>query len=309
MYHRRLLSGVLAWLLLAVPFSHAADPTALAEVRYLPDQVYRSVAGQELMLDLAYPRASKGPFPTVVLIHGTGLFTAGRKGQVALALDLARAGYVAAAVSYRYSPTDPFPDAIDDLRCAVRWLRTKANKYPVQAERFAAVGFSGGGTLACLLGMAPPPKGEAKTGPSSKVQAVVSYFGPTDLIRLHAAALRLLQRASWQEKLRGLYLKSALETWLGGPPAVCADRYFSASPITYAAKTSAPLLLIHGTADGIVPVAQSKLLARKLTNVGGQVRLLLMQGAPHDFDDLGGPESQRAAEAVRSFLAQQLKSR
>jgi acetyl esterase/lipase len=255
------------------------------------------------MLDLAYPQTGQGPYPAIVVIHGTGLLTAGRKGQVPLVLDLARAGYAAAAVSYRYSPAEPFPAAVEDLQQAVRWLRGNAPRYRIDRERFAAVGFSGGGCLACLLGMAPP----AKDAPGARVQAVVSYFGPTDLARLHATALLALRSGSLSDRLHGLYLRSTLEKWLGGAPAKVPGRYAEASPITHARKDAAPVLLIHGTADAVVPAEQSHLLARKLHQVGGRARLLLLEHAPHDFEELDDANARRAAAAVRVFLAENLK--
>jgi acetyl esterase/lipase len=291
--------------------SKAVRPQARADVCFVPDQTYRVVAGKELMLDLAYPRSGAGPCPTVVIIHGTGLLTGGRKANVPLVLELARAGYAAAAVSYRHNPTDAFPAALDDLECALRWLRANAAKYRINRARVAALGFSGGGSLACLLGMAAPPDGrEAKgraAGVSAPVQAVVSYFAPTDLARMHATAGLLLKSASIGDKLRGFYLQSTLEYWLGGAPAAVPDRYARASPITYANKDAAPLLLIHGTADTVVPVEQALLLARKLQEAGARASLLMVEQAPHDFDELHDTNARLAAAAARAFLEEHLK--
>jgi acetyl esterase/lipase len=306
---RRRLLGILAlaWLVPAAGTALADGPPVVpAEVRYYPDLTYRKVGNRELRLDLAHPQAGAGPYPAVVIIHGTGLLTAGRKGQVHLALELARAGYAAAAVSYRYSPADTFPAAVEDLRTAIRWLHGNAAKYRIDPNRVGAVGFSGGGSLACLLGMAPT-EADAKKGPSVRLRAVVSYGAPADLARLHAGALLSLQSGTWPGWVRGLYLRSALEKWLGGAPGQVPERYAQASPVTHVRKGVPPVLLIHGTADAIIPAEQSRLLARKVQAAGGRVRLLLLEQAPHDLDELHDDNARRAAEAVRTFLAENLK--
>src|SRR5262245_43215363 len=193
----RTLAGTSAWLCLALALSCSGPWLAFAQepagrgqpaakgqklppkvpdgVVYRPDLPYHTVGKQDLELDLAYPKAGKGPFPAVVILHGTGLITKGRKNNVPLALDLGRRGFVGVAVSFRHKPDDPFPGAIEDVKCAVRWLRAHARKFRIDPDRIGALGYSGGGCLACLLGMATPKDGlEGKgkhAGQSSAVQA------------------------------------------------------------------------------------------------------------------------------------------
>src|SRR6185295_4749341 len=97
---------------------------------------------------------------------------------------LAEKGFVAATVGYRLTPTHQFPAQIEDCKAAVRWLRANADKYHIQTDRFGALGASAGGHLVCLMGTADASaKLEGKGGnaeKSSRVQAVVSLFGPTD---------------------------------------------------------------------------------------------------------------------------------
>jgi acetyl esterase/lipase len=278
-------------------------PVVPADVSYLPNLTYGMVSGKELHLDLACPRTGAGPFPAVVLIHGTGPLNRGRKGTLPLAFDLAAQGYVIASVSYRHTPEDGFPAALADLKSAIRWLRAHAGEYHINQEHIAALGFSGGGGLACLLALT----GLDGADLSSRLQAVVSYFPPTDLVQLHASALASLKSPSLGQKLRGLYVQTALEKWLGGGPVQVPRQYASASPISYVRKGAPPILLIHGTADIVVPVEQSRMLAQKLREVGGQVSLLMLEQAPHDFDQLNTTDAHVAAAAVRAFLDEYLR--
>src|SRR5262249_32707918 len=162
-----------------------AGPETQVDVVYLPDLTYRTARPRELKLDLLLPGRGPGPFPAVILLHGAGPFNKGRKGLLPFAEELARKGYVAAAVSYRCGPDAAFPGPVHDAKCAVRWLRAHAAEYRIDAGRVAVVGWSCGGYLACMVGMTSPADGlEGDSGhldQPSHVQAVVSYSAPTDL--------------------------------------------------------------------------------------------------------------------------------
>jgi acetyl esterase/lipase len=242
---------------------------------------------QELKLDLTIPIQGKGPFPAVIVLHGTGPFNRGRKGFRLLGRRLARQGYVALAVGFRCKPTDVYPASITDVEAALAWVQENAARYRIDKGRIGVLGFSGGGTLGCLLGMKKPVR----------VRAVVSYFAPSDLIRLHKNA----------QTIQGMIIARLLELWFEGPPDKAGAKYKAASPVTHVHKGAAPLLLLHGTADPVVPLEQSQLLYKKLNKAGAKVALLAFENAAHDFDAAGDTNAFLAAMAVEAFLQDQLK--
>jgi len=138
-------------------------------------------------LNLALPKKGKGPFPAVVCIHGGGWRAGKRQDMDFMTEVLARRGYVAATVGYRLVPNARFPAQIEDCKAAVRWLRANAAKYHMNPDRIGAIGPSAGGHLACLLGITDKKGGLEGSGGnpdhSSRVQAVVSFFGRTNFTR------------------------------------------------------------------------------------------------------------------------------
>jgi acetyl esterase/lipase len=220
-----------------------------------------------------------------------------------MTLELARRGYVAAAVGYRLAPQHPFPAPLDDARAAVRWLQANADRYSIDPGRIGAVGYSAGGTLACLLGSAPDHDSDRAGPPASdRVQAVVCFYGVTDLADLYDQKVR---RGSYLERLG---TRGVLEALLGGPPEAHPDGYAAASPITRADPDSPPTLLLHGAADGIVPVDQSRRYARRLREAGARVELLVLEGVGHNFGGgTGGLAGAAADAAAIAFLDRKLK--
>ena len=274
-----------------------------AGVIHRPDLTYRKTAKGTLELDIAYPAEGNVPLPAVVILHGTGHFSKGRKGNVPLAFELAQRGYVAVSVSYRHTAADAYPAAIDDARAATRWLRINAAQYRIDPKRIAALGYSGGGALACLLGMTEDAA-DAMHG-SSKVQAVVAYYPPTDFAKLYEEAVGGANKVGL---LGRLVIPGSLKQWLGGTPAEVKERYAAISPVTHVHKKMAPLLLLHGTADGMVPVEQSRLLADRATAMGASATFLQLAGADHLFDEKNDPNSRMASGVVQTFLEDSLKA-
>ncbi len=248
----------------------AAAPQEGAHVE--SDLVYGTVDGVDLTLDLYRP-SSAGPHPAIVFVHGGG-WTAGDKSMWEdEALRFADQGYVGISINYRLAPTYPFPAAVLDCKAAVRWLRTHAQELDVDPDQIGAMGSSAGGHLVAMLGVTDGSEGlEGTSGDlslSSRVQAVVDYFGPTDLT---AAANST---------------DSAILAFLGGTCAQKPLPCWQASPVKYASPDDPPFLIVHGTKDARVPYQQSVALRDALQAVGVDVELLLLEGAGHGWRTYG----------------------
>ena len=175
------LAGI-AMLAIAGGTARGADEP---KVKLERDIVYTTAGTTELKLDLAAPGQGEGPFPAVLVIHG-GAWRAGNKSDMDRALEeFAARGYVAVSPQYRFCPQTVFPAQVHDVKAAVRWMKAHAKERRIDPGRIGAVGFSAGGHLAMMLGVTGPSdglEGDAPPGsPDSRIQAVVNYFGPTDL--------------------------------------------------------------------------------------------------------------------------------
>jgi len=267
-------------------------PKVPDDVQFERDVVYGKGGGEDLKLNLSRPKQAEGRLPCVVVIHGGG-WAAGRKeGHDNLTWELAKRGYVSATVGYRLVPKALFPAQIEDVKCAVRFLRANAEKYGVDPERIGATGFSAGGHLSQMLGVMGKEDGlEGEGGwaeQSSHVQAVVNFFGPTDFVSVE-----------FPEQSRGIVAR-----WIGGTRQEKPEEYKKASPITYVTKGDAPILHIQGTKDNLVPHTQIYLMIDAMTAAGVPGRADLIAGAGHGW---GNPELTRTLEATYAFFDLHLK--
>lgn len=271
---RRLAFAVLAVLSLYQQAAVAADEPS--EITFREDITYRIVNEQELKLDLAMPTGD-GPFPAIVFVHGGGWIMGNRSRYWYETEEAAQRGFVAATISYRLSKTgidtpsvDGFPAALEDVKAAIRFLRSNRHEFRIDAKRIGVVGESAGGHLALLAGLTQPSDGfegsPPKNVPSSSVQAIVNISGATDLAPL------------WKSSER---IRPVLVILLGGTPQAEADAYRRASPIQYARKDAPPILTIHGASDSLVPAQQARRLDAAVKKAGGRHTLLILPETGH----------------------------
>ena len=252
------------------------------------DIEFGRVEDTPLLLDMYVPdEPVKIPTPVVVWIHGGG-WVGGDKypSQVSL---LAERGFLCVSINYRLSGEAKFPASIEDCKCAIRWLRAHADEYYIDPQAIGVWGSSAGGHLAMLAGCASEEDGLEGDGGwegySSRVQAVCSFFGPADLT--------------------SLFIPQDCCELIGESLEERADLYTAASPINYVSAGDPPLLMVHGSADYIVPIGQSEMMLESYEDAGLDVKLVRVTGAGHGFffnDDIT-PSLDEIEQKVINFFA------
>lgn len=259
------------------------------------DLAYVTGGSARQKLDLYLPQSGTN-LPLIINIHG-GAFKMGDKGQGVPREYLAQ-GYAVASINYRLSQDATFPAQLEDCKAAVRWLRAHAAEYRLDPNHFAAWGASAGGNLAALLGTTGDAK-EFEVGEnlnqSSRVQAVVDYFGPTDFLQMDAHSL--------PDGMTHDPADSPESQLIGGAIQQNKAKTAKANPISYISRHTPPFLICHGDADRMVPHHQNELFAAALQKAGVPVTFYTVPGAGH------GPfRDPKVALLTREFLARQLPS-
>ncbi len=264
----------------------AADSTP----RDFKDVVYATVDGAPLALDVHMPAGVRHP-PLIVFVHG-GAWTTGSKNQYPTFLR--DRGFALASLDFRSSNQARFPADVYDIKAGIRFLRAKASEYGYRSDRIAIVGASSGGHLAALVGVTNGEKALEGTegdylNQSSSVQAIVSYFGASDLTTILA-----------QSTPAGLEVrKPALERLLGASPEQAPDLAKLASPIFHVDRKDPPVLLLHGDQDTQMPLNQVYELQWAYEQVGRHAEALILHGVDHVAEPFfkGGP-----VDRVATFL-------
>ena len=300
--------GVLS-LVLVAPFVGEAQTSGAAKsfvhvansYRLAPNITYMRASGVDLKLDVYQSRDAEGPNPTLVYFHGGGWTNGSKESSALTFLPYLKMGWNVVNVGYRLADVAHAPAAVEDCRCALRWIYRNAEQFNFDLNQIVVTGNSAGGHLSLTTGMLPEsadmdrqcPGNRRRawsTGETSteelKVAAIINWYGITDVVdSLHR-----------KPGPSGAYTVA----WLGSS----SDREDIAqkvSPLTYVRRGLPPTLTIHGDADPIVPYEHAVRLHEALDDVGVPNELVTVPGGGHGGFTI--EENLRIYAAIRSFLS------
>jgi len=259
--------------------------------RIVPNVTYLTASNWEAKLDLYVTRAADKPQPTVIFIHGGGWTGGTKEGRDLAILPYLDMGMNVVNVEYRLARVAQAPAAVEDCRCALRWVIQNAKQYGIDVNRLVVAGESAGGHLALTTGLLPASAGLDRQcpGPDNlKVAAVINWYGISDV----------------NELLDGPNMKPYAVTWLGS----ATDREQIAkrvSPLTYIRAGLPPVFTIHGDADPTVPHTQSVRLHKALADAGVANELMTIPGGKHGFDCCNLAQRTNVYTKIREFLTRQ----
>jgi acetyl esterase/lipase len=260
----------------------AAEP---ARVTLEEGVVFGTGGGRDLRCDVFTPPANPGNAPAILLVHGGAWVMGDAKQLRGYGFLLGREGYVCVATEYRLAGEAPWPAQIHDVKACLRWMRANAVTLGIDPNRIAVMGASSGGHLALMCGATqdmPEFEGDGgNPGVSTAVQAVVSYYGITEI-----------------EPGRPEGLKDSVEKLMRD---AAPEAYTAASPLHYPASNYPPTVILHSNRDKLVPRTQSLRLYEHLLAAGIPCELHMFDGIGHMFDGLKALGRQ-SADIVNVFL-------
>ena len=251
-----------------------------------PDIAYQGASGQTLKLDVWYEHDVKTPQPTLVYIHGGGWVFGTKETSVLQFLPFLERGWRVVNVEYRMASTATAPAAVEDTRCALRWVFRNAKQWNFDTTKIVLTGHSAGGHLSLITGMLPEGTGldnQCHGEEKLSVAAVINWYGITDV----------------NDLIQGANLKNYAVMWVGSR-ADGAEVARRVSPLTYVRQGLPPVLTIHGDRDDVVPYSHAVRLHDALEREKIPNQLFTIRGGGH-----GGftqAEYVRSYETIWDFL-------
>lgn len=279
---RTCLQTIILFMLMSSTFRSAAQsPATWSDINYAGDgRTYHN-------MDIYLPEMDRSAFPVVILIYGSAWRSNNGKGADMhnLGRALLDAGFAVITPNHRSSSDAVFPAQLHDIRAVVRFVRANAENYRIDTSFIGITGSSSGGHLASLTGtsghldkysvgdITMDLEGSIGGYPefSSQVDAVCSWFGPTDFLIMDSCGSTMVHDAPYSPE----------SVLVGGPVQENPERCALANPVTYVTSSSPPFLLIHGDADPLVPHCQSRVLHEVLQQAGADCEYILIPGGEH----------------------------
>ena len=268
------------------------------EITYAYAPTYGGSTCQPLKMSIVRPASSAGErLPVLLWVQGGAWKESDRNLRLAELGAFAYRGYLVASIEYRVSGLATFPAQIQDVKTAIRFLRAHADAFGIDGERIGLKGDSAGGHLVALAGTSgdePAFKTEQWADQSDRVQAVVDLYGPSDLPQMGEVP-------GFEDHHDPASPESLV---LGGPVREMAGAARIANPITYISEDTPPFMILHGTADPVVPISQSELLYDALVAKGVEADFYRIEGAGHATVEFN---QQEIFDLIGEFLDKHLK--
>jgi acetyl esterase/lipase len=241
-------------------------------IEVLSNIPYRRINDVTVHLDIYKPRNLKAVNKTLVAVHGGGWISGSKEEVLPQLLPFLTQGWSIVNVEYRLGNVALAPAAVEDVRCALRWVFSHASEYQFDLNKIVVIGGSSGGHLATLCSILPNSAGfdlltetaNHENLPELKVAAIINLFGIMDV----------------NDVLFGINRQDYALMWFGQQPNI-QELASKISPINYIRPGLAPILTIHGNQDGLVPYQQAVKLHLKLDELGISNQLLTIPGAGH----------------------------
>jgi acetyl esterase/lipase len=255
-------------------------------------ETYGIFDGKPVKLSIQKDTSKNSAQPAIIMVHG-GAWVAGSRDTMSdWSKWFVSLGYTVFDIDYRLAPPATWQSAPGDVKCAIGWVKERADGFGINKDAITLFGSSAGGHLALLAGYAS----NRQIAPScnvddTKVAGVISVAGPTDL------------RAYYNPPPAWLTNQKKIHAFMGGSPEQYPERYRIASPISYVQARVPPTLLLYGTYDRLVPPSQSMTLANKLRAAHAPVVEVPLFGVNHGFEgDWKNWGSQKATISIKKFL-------
>jgi acetyl esterase len=278
------------------------SPSAKFDLKVSEVEYRRTKAGRSLMARIYQP-AGTGPFPTVLDLHGGAWNAKDRTAEEPMDRAIAESGALVVAIDMTLAPEAPYPACVQDANYAVRWLKTKAASWNGDPAKVGVYGSSSGGHVAELLALRPrdPRYNSIPLTGASSVDASVAF------IAMRSPVSNTFARYQNAENLkRDAMVKNNTtffvpwETIHESNPQEILDRH---EPIT-----KVPFLIMQGALDdNVLPAVQEK-FAKTLKAAGGNVQFEVFEGCEHEWVAKPGPQTDRAREMVKAFIARQVNT-
>jgi len=278
------------------------DPAAKFELKVSEVDFQKTPGGRQLMARIYQPQGA-GPFPTVLDLHGGGWRRKDRFAEEPMDRAIAASGVVVVAIDLRLSDEAPYPASVQDANYGVRWLKSRAAEWNGDPWKIGIYGSSSGGHVAQLLTMRPgDPRYNAIPLPAApNTDATVAYVATRSPISDTYARFQQAERTKRDAMIENnrIYFNPWATIHEGNPQEILERRE---------AVSLVPMLIMQGALDdNVLPAVQEK-FAATYRAAGGVCELTIFEGCEHEWVAKPGPQTDRAREMVKAFIARQLKA-